>query len=719
MRPVRLGQQAHVYLLIQLLHGIQMTNSNNHLSTETSPYLLQHADNPVNWHAWNQAALAKAKQENKPILLSIGYSACHWCHVMAHESFEDEATAQIMNTHFINIKVDREERPDLDKIYQNAHSILTGRPGGWPLTVFLTPDDQMPFFAGTYFPRQRSYGMPAFSELLENVSQLFHNRLDDIKQQNHSLRQMLGNENINTATESTLTALPLDMARRQLLAAFDPQNGGFSKAPKFPHPSMLERALRQWCLTYTKTNDDQAILNVALLSLQKMALGGIFDHIGGGFCRYSTDDYWMIPHFEKMLYDNGQLLSLYTSAWQISRDEQFKHAIKYTADWVMREMQSSQGGYFSAQDADSEGTEGKFYVWTQDEIRNHLDTDEYIIFTACYGLDRAANFEHNWHLHKYFTDQELATTFSLPADSIRKSLLQSSEKLFAVRAKRIAPGTDDKVLTSWNGLMIRGMCLAGRVTDNQQYLDSANRALTFIFQDMWCDNRFYATSKNGKTHLNAYLDDYAYMLLAVLEYLQCRWDNDLFNRAIEIADALIDNFEDKTNGGFYFTSHDHEQLIQRSKTFSDDAIPSGNGIASLALLRLGLITGDTKYLTSVEHCLHAASPHIKQHAVLHCALLNSLEEYLNPPVIIILRGDKTELIKWQQIINSQYLPRTYCFAISNDATINECLADKKPMNTACAYICEGTKCLPPVISADELINYLAANNPHLLNHETV
>lgn len=713
MRPVRQMYLAQVYWVFTLPDDIFMTNPNNQLVNETSPYLLQHADNPVNWHAWNNNALSKARQENKPILLSIGYSACHWCHVMAHESFEDEDTARIMNAHFINIKVDREERPDLDKIYQNAHSILTGRPGGWPLTVFLTPQDQMPFFAGTYFPKQRRYGMPSFSELLLNVHQIYTDRLDDVVQQNNSLRELLNKESLSTTTSNTLTALPLDMARRQLLAAFDHQHGGFSKAPKFPHPAMLERALRQWRLTCTQDYADQAIFEVAHHSLNKMAMGGVFDHIGGGFCRYSTDDYWMIPHFEKMLYDNGQLLPLYCFAWQISNDELFHNTITYTAEWVMREMQSPQGGYYSAQDADSEGEEGKFYVWSKAEITHLLENSDYDIFCCCYGLDRAANFEQHWHLHRYASDAELASRFSTSVDNIKNILARCKKKLFDARTQRIAPGTDDKILTSWNGLMIRGMCIAGRVTSKQNYIDSAHRALEFIRHTMWHEQRFFATSKNNKTHLNAYLDDYAYILLAILEYLQCRWDNTMLVWANEIAESLLENFEDKTHGGFYFTSHDHEQLIQRNKTFSDDAMPAGNAVAGLALHRLGLLTASTRLLTATEHSLQAASADMSQQAILHCSMLNTLEEYLNAPVIIILRGKPAELDQWQQSVNQLYLPTTLCFAIPDDIAPGQALADKKPTGNICAYICEGTKCLAPVDKIDELINYLKTANPHL------
>ena len=690
-----------------------MQKPSNQLGTETSPYLLQHADNPVHWHAWNAAALDLAKQANKPILLSIGYSACHWCHVMAHESFEDEATAAVMNEHFINVKVDREERPDLDKIYQNAHSILTGRSGGWPLTVFLTPENQIPIFAGTYFPKQQRYGMPAFPDLLKNVSDIFHHRYDEVKQQNVSLLELLNKETNAAETNKSITAMPLDMARRQLLAAFDEHNGGFSKAPKFPHPLMLERALRQWCLTFNTDNNDESILNVAMLSLGKMAMGGVFDHTGGGFCRYSTDDYWMIPHFEKMLYDNGPLLSLYYYAWQLTNHELYLGTIKDTADWVMREMQSAQGGYYSAQDADSEGEEGKFYVWTPEEVQSHISGQDYKIFSACYGLDKTANFEHHWHLHQYQDSNALAAQFNVSSDEIGQSLARSRKILFEVRSQRIAPGTDDKILVSWNGLMIRGMCQASRISAENSYLTSAKNALDFIRTTMWRNNRLLATSKGNKTHLNAYLDDYATLLLSVLEYLQCDWNNEFYAWAIEIANSLTINFEDIEHGGFYFTSHDHEKLIQRSKTFSDDAMPSGNGMACLALQRLGLLAGNMQYLETAERGLQAAAPLLDQQAVLHCGMLNALEEYLNLPIIIIMRGDMKIIRTWLTTLQRLYLPRTLLFAIPDNITLPAPLTDKKSNAIPCAYICEGNHCLPVVTSLDDILIYLRNNNPHL------
>jgi uncharacterized protein len=687
-----------------------MHNPNNHLHNETSPYLLQHADNPVNWFGWNQQSLDLAKKENKPILLSIGYSACHWCHVMAHESFEDEQTAQLMNELFINIKIDREERPDLDKIYQSAHSILTGRAGGWPLTIFISPDDQMPFYAGTYFPDKPRYNMPSFQEILKMISNAYKTKKEDIEKQNSSLRDMLNNISKHDKNpELTLNALPLDLARKQIESQFEPVHGGFSDSPKFPHPAIIERALRHWHLITSQQHEDQRILEIALFSLKKMALGGIFDHLGGGFCRYSTDDKWIIPHFEKMLYDNGQLLPLYCYAYQISQDPVFKRSAQKTAEWVLREMQSTEGGYFSAQDADSEGAEGKFFIWTPKQVEALLNNDSYSIFATCYGLDKKQNFDDAWHLHTYTETAELSKKYALPENEIEAILEDCRKALFIEREKRIAPGRDDKILTSWNGLMIRGMLISSRVLNKPEYAKSAKLALDFIHKQLWKNKQLLVTYKDNKAHLNAYLDDYAYLLLALIEYLQQKWDNNILNWAIEIADALLENFEDKENGGFYFTSHNHEQLIQRSKTFSDDAMPSGSAIAASSLQQLGLLIGNNDYLNSAENCIKAGYNNLQTQAATHCSLLHALEEYLNPQKIIILRGEQSDIDEWRKTIQQNYRPGLLCFAInSNEQTITA-IATKTPMNTTCAYICEGSHCLSPVTDINELNKLININ----------
>ena len=678
-----------------------MKATKNLLANETSPYLLQHADNPVYWHPWNQQALDLAKQENKPILLSIGYSACHWCHVMAHESFEDEDTAAIMNEYFINIKVDREERPDLDKIYQTAHSLLTSRPGGWPLTLFLSPDNQMPFFAGTYFPDQARHNMPSFKQLMQHIHEIYQNQQHAIKQQDASLQQMLSQISSHTKDETTaITSLPLDIARRQIESSFDTEFGGFSDIPKFPHPAILQYLLQHWAFMQSQKQDDHHALEMANFSLQKMAQGGLFDHIGGGFCRYSTDTYWMIPHFEKMLYDNGSLLKTYAQIYHITKKNLFKRAVQLTAEWIIREMQSPEGGYYCAQDADSEGMEGKFYIWQQNEIKNLLGND-YDFFAHCFGFDKKDNFEGHWYPHMHYSLEQLSQEFNLNEDTLLNKISQLQTLLFNAREQRIKPELDDKILCAWNGLMINGMITAGQILQRQDFIESAEKSLEFIYQNLWQQNRLLATYKNNQARLNAYLDDYAYLLQALISFLQYEWQQDYYLWAQQIANTLLDFFEDKDNGGFYFTSHDHETLIQRSKTFTDDAMPSGNAIAAQALQILGLLKGSSSYLEAAENTIRAGQTHIQNQAISHCSLLQAQQNFLHPPTIIILRGKKPMLKTWQEIAQKHYSTGLYCFAIPDDTKLDESLSNKKILGDVCAYICTGTTCSAAITDINE------------------
>ncbi len=683
----------------------------NKLSSETSPYLLQHADNPVNWFPWGEEALNKARDENKPILLSVGYSACHWCHVMAHESFENDDTARLMNQLFVNIKVDREERPDLDKIYQTAHSMLTNRAGGWPLTVFLTPDERMPIFAGTYFPDQARHGMPAFRQILQHISEIHQTRQHDIVKQNTSIREAYARiAEADTQSVGELNALPVDVARKQIEQQFDSQHGGFSAEPKFPHPAIIDRAMQHWARSRFNNRTDPRILHTALYSLEKMASGGLFDHLGGGFCRYSTDAMWMIPHFEKMLYDNGPLLWLNTQAWCISSDIRYFDTAIETADWVMREMQSPEGGYYSALDADSEGVEGKFYVWTPELVKQHLDADLYAVFARRFGLDRADNFENQWHLHAYLSYQELSEAFNTNAEKVRADLRQAREILFKEREKRIHPGLDDKILTSWNGLMIKGMAHVGRILGHKGTIDSAERAASFIKHNLWQDHRLLAAHKDGKSHLNAYLDDYAFLLDGLLELLQARWHDDTYAWALEIADALITLFEDKDHGGFFFTSHDHEQLIQRTKTCNDEAIPSGCGTASRALNRLGYLSGNRQYIDTAERALKAAWHAINQAPVSHCTYINALDDFLNPPNILIIRSQQNDHQQCLDMVKNHYLPSTLVFVIPANVTPHQNLIDKKPAEHTLAYPCAGYQCYATLNNLDQLREYVENNS---------
>jgi len=684
----------------------------NKLHNETSPYLLQHADNPVNWYPWNAESLALAKSQNKPILLSIGYSACHWCHVMAHESFENTTTAKAMNELFINIKVDREERPDLDKIYQTAHSLLTNRSGGWPLTVFLLPDNQMPFFAGTYFPDKPRHNMPAFVEIIQMVADAFKNKQSEINEQNNSIQNILNNISSHPPFNANLNSLPLDLARKQLESAFDKTNGGFSGAPKFPHPDMLERSLRHYVFLKSQNKDDPKALHMATFTLNKMALGGFQDQIGGGFFRYSTDEQWMIPHFEKMLYDNAQLLNLYAQAFTLTQSPLYQQTLNATANWIICEMQTTEGGYCSALDADTEKVEGQTYVWIPQQIKDLLSSAEYNIFEQKYHLSKAANFEGNWHLHSKISDITLAEQLKITINEVQTPLESAKNKLLLARNQRTQPARDNKILCAWNALMIRGMAQAGRHTNNLTYIKSATRAADFIFNTLWKNKRLLASYKDGKAHLNAYLDDYAYLLQALLELLQSQWSNTYYNWAIEIADSLLDHFEDKKDGGFFFTSHDHEKLLYRSKTFSDDAMPNGNGVAANAFIQLGLLSGNTNYLDAAEKTIRCAHASLNEQAITHCSLLHALELYLKPAIIIVLRGTNKQLTLWQQLTYKRYIPQLTCIAINNQTTAPESLKNKKSIGDICAYICEGTSCLPIITDITKFKNYINTKTHH-------
>ena len=668
----------------------------NHLAAETSPYLLQHAGNPVDWHPWGQEALEKARRENKPILLSVGYSACHWCHVMAHESFEDPATAELMNKLFVNIKVDREERPDIDRIYQTAHSLLTRRPGGWPLTVFLTPDDHIPFFAGTYFPNEPRHGMPSFRELMRRIADYLASNETDIRTQNDSLVNAL-EEMASTQPADSISALPLDSVRQILERSFDASDGGFGEAPKFPHPTNIERLLRHWSRSRMANGvPDRRALHMAVFTLEKMARGGLFDQLGGGFCRYSVDNHWMIPHFEKMLYDNGALLALYSEAHAATGNPLFERICRQTAGWVMREMQSPEGGYWSSLDADSEGEEGRFYVWTPDEVRALLDADDYALFARRYGLDRAANFEDRWHLHVYRTTKQLAEEFSISHDAVEQAMARAHDILFHAREQRTRPGRDDKVLTSWNGLMIRGMAMAGRYLGEQAWLHSAERALDFIRARLWRDGRLLATCKDGRAHLNAYLDDYVYLADGILELLQARWRDGDLDFVIELADAVLAHFPDPA-GGFFFTSDDHEQLIQRPRPDHDDATPSGNGIAAKVLGRLGHLLGERRYLEAAENTLKSAWSGIESMPHGHTSLLVALEESIFPYQCVIIRGVQDSLADWHTLSTHPYAPARYTLAIPDGVSGLPGELDRRmSADDITAWICTGMTCGAPI-----------------------
>jgi uncharacterized protein YyaL (SSP411 family) len=675
-----------------------LSGDTNALANETSPYLLQHAHNPVQWYPWGEEALSLARTSNKPVLLSIGYSACHWCHVMAHESFENEETARLMNRFFVNIKVDREERPDIDKIYQLAHQLLTRRPGGWPLTAFLLPSDLTPFFAGTYFPPTPRHGMPSFKELMLRIVDVLGENTAEIAQQNQALREALTQaEPRTTATDSPLDTGILDRSNHTLLEIYDATHGGFGQAPKFPHPTNIERLLRDAARTDGDMESSPG-LEAAIDTLRKMADGGIYDHLGGGFARYSVDELWMIPHFEKMLYDNGPLLELYADAWRITNEERFEETVLETGRWVIREMQSTEGGYYSSLDADSEGEEGKFYVWDRAELQALLDEDEFSALGALFGFDREPNFEgKHWHLHRYVTSAQAAAATGIDAKAMKARLASGRAKLLAERETRIRPARDDKVLGSWNGLMIAGMARAGQVFDIPEFIDSSERALDFCKRTLWRDGKLLATYKDGKAHLNAYLDDYALLIHAALTLLSVRWRTADLTFAQAMADVLLAQFEDETHGGFYFTAHDHEALLVRNKPTVDDALPAGNGVAATVLGRLGHLLADPRYLAASERALKSAQGSMQRIPHAHNAMLTALEEYLEPPELIVIRGTPAEAGAWQRHAERGFRPNRLVFAPSlEEEALPGVLSARAPVGDCVAYVCRGHQCDAPI-----------------------
>jgi len=679
----------------------------NRLAAETSPYLLQHAGNPVDWYPWGPEALSRATQEDRPILLSIGYSACHWCHVMAHESFEDADTAAVMNRLFVNVKLDREERPDLDKVYQIAHQVLTQRGGGWPLTMFLTPDDLTPFFAGTYFPKEPRYGMPGFVDVLERVAAYYRDHREDIRRQNGSLRDVFTDLVPPGAGDEPLSPAPIDAARGQLESSFDDKFGGFGGAPKFPHPASIERLLRDWQATAGETEPDLKALFMATLTLKRMSEGGLYDQLGGGFCRYSVDPYWMIPHFEKMLYDNGPLLALTAQAAIATGDGFFRRTAVETAQWAVREMRSPEGGFYSTLDADSEGHEGRFYVWDRKQVAALLTGDEYAAFARRFGLDREANFEGAWHLHCFASVETIAGEQGLTPAATAEIIDAARAKLLAVRNKRIWPARDDKVLTAWNGLMIRGLAIAARALYRPDFAVAATDAVDFLHSRCLRDGQLYASWKDGRARFPAYLDDHAFLLDGLLELLQARWRAADLDFARWLADALLERFQDRERGGFWFTAEGQDPPLYRPKGFADEATPSGNGVAAFALARLGWLLGETRYLDAAEQTLRGGWASINRAPQSHAMMLTALEEFLKPPQVVILRGSDAELGPWSASLAMLYAPRRMAFAIPGDAPdLPEALAAKRPRESAVAYLCEGPQCSEPIDDLPRLIRLL-------------
>ena len=655
----------------------------NRLIDETSPYLLQHAHNPVEWYPWSDEAFEKARTEDKPVLVSIGYSACHWCHVMEHESFEDAEVAAIQNEQFISIKVDMEERPDVDQIYMNFVQITTGR-GGWPMNVFLTPDKR-PFYGGTYFPPSPRYGMPSWRQILLSIAEAYRERRDEIE---HSANDIVGELRRISAVESSsgLSTDILDSAFTSFSRTFDAANGGFGGAPKFPQAMSLEFLLRY----HHRTGDEHA-LKMVTHTLDKMACAGIYDQLGGGFHRYAVDAIWLVPHFEKMLYDNAQLVRVYLHAYQVTGKERYKRIAVETLEYIMREMLDASGGFYSAQDADSEGEEGKFFVWTQEEIVQILGEDGAYKFNNYYDVTPLGNFEGKNILN--------VKRSAAPAPGV-----DSCKKLFAEREKRVKPFRDEKALTAWNGLMLAAFADAARVLGDDDYLRIAERNAKFIRTQLRHDGRLLRTWKEGTAKLNGYIEDYANVADALVELYQATGKIDYIVEAKRLADAMITEFWDDESGGFFFTSNDHEELIVRNKDFYDNATPSGNSVAADVLLKLAKFTGDERSERFAIATLRLAASQISRHPQGFGRALSALEFHLGETKEVVVVGEKGNELERE--IQGKFLPDAVVVLSSEPethaATI-PLLKDRGMIDgKATAYVCENFVCQRPVTSIDDL-----------------
>jgi hypothetical protein len=577
--------------------------------------------------------------------------------------------------------------------------------------MFLSHEGQLPFFGGTYFPREARHGLPAFVDILKRVAEYYRDHQDDLRQQNDGLIRAFDDLMPPApAGDVKLGDAPIKLCRAYLQQTFDGNYGGFGGAPKFPHPKSLERLLRDWHATTRAAEPDLQALYMATLTLRRMGEGGIYDQLGGGFSRYSVDGHWMIPHFEKMLYDNGALLSVYAEAAVATGDDFYARIASETADWLVRDMQSPEGGFYSSYDADSEGHEGKFYVWDRAEIRAALTPEEVAVFEPRFGFDRSPNFEGKWHLHVFRSRDSVANEARVDGDTAQARLDSARAKLLAVRNQRVWPGRDDKILTSWNALTIRGLATAALALGRPELADAATRALDFIRKTLWRDGRLLATYKDGRAHLNAYLDDYVYLADAILELQQVRFRQDELAFAAELVEAVLKRFGDASGGGFFFTSDDHEALITRTKAFSDDAIPSGNGIGALVLLRLGHLLGEPRYLEAAEQTLRAGWLAMERYPHGHVSMLNALEEVLAPPTVVILRGEAAPMREWQHELAKLYDPHRLVIGIPSDATnLPAAFADKAPRGQCVAYVCRASTCSAPITSFAELATHLRAS----------
>lgn len=681
----------------------------NRLIKETSPYLLQHAHNPVDWFPWGDEAFAMARRDKKPVLLSIGYSACHWCHVMEHESFENEAIAKLMNDNFVNIKVDREERPDLDQIYMNAVQMMTQH-GGWPMTVFLTPE-AVPFYAGTYFPPEDRYNMPGFPRVLISLADAYRERPDEIQETATAILDGLRQSTATVESNELLSHDLLEAAYRGTIRNYDATNGGFGGAPKFPPAMTLEFLLH----THYRTSDQQA-LEIVEQTCKKMAEGGIYDHLGGGFHRYSTDARWLVPHFEKMLYDNALLSRLYLHHFQVTRDVSVHAVVEGVLDYVVREMTDPLGGFYSTQDADSEGVEGKFFVWSLDEVTKLLGKREASLFAAYYNVTESGNFEGENILNITRDLAEVAHAENVTPEQLGEALAHGRQVLFAAREKRIKPDRDEKVLTAWNGLMLASFAEAGAILNRPDYTEVAKRNARFVLDKLRRDGLLLRTFKDGQAKLNAYLEDYAFYIDGLLALFETTGELEWFREACALTETMISEFWDEQEGGFFYTGKSHEALIVRAKDWFDNATPSGNSVAADVLLRIGLLTDNSDYQRRAATILRLTASMVRRYPSGFGRLLCAFDFYLSRPKEIAIVGESAA-VETQLLLDEVwkiYLPnRVVAQASADDSQAAQLISllrdrpqrDQRPT----AYVCEQFVCKEPVTTPQQLASQLAGS----------
>ena len=674
----------------------------NRLAHETSPYLLQHANNPVDWYPWGSEALDRARGEDKPILLSIGYAACHWCHVMEHESFEDDATAALMNERFVSIKVDREERPDLDGIYMQAVQAMTGH-GGWPMTVFLTPEG-VPFYGGTYFPKNDRPGMPSFTRILQTVSNAYRSKPADIARAAASVREMYSSAAEETRSAGPLTPELLDQAYRAIADRYDERNGGFEGAPKFPQTMSLDFVLRYWA----RRGVEEALAIVSH-SFKQMSRGGIYDQIGGGFSRYSTDEKWLVPHFEKMLYDNALLIRLGAHLWQATKDGAVRRVVEETVNWAIREMRSPEGGFYSSFDADSEGHEGKFYVWSAEEIDRVLG-DDAPVARAYWGVTPDGNFEGQNILWVGGDRRAIAARFSLGDEELDSIVARAAAKLYDVRAKRVWPGRDEKILTAWNGLMVRGIAEAARAFGNDSYRDAAIESATFLFDSLCRDGRVFRSYKDGRARIAGYLEDYASLGLAALAVYELTFDSVWLDRARDMGDAAMRWFWSDETGAFHDTASDHERLITRPREIADNATPSGTSLAVELLVRLAELLLDVDARRRATYVVETLAPAVGRYPSAFGHLLGAADMLINGAVEVAIVGDvgSADFVALEHAVAERYVPSLVLAggAQRADDTIALLAGRDARGGHATAYVCRGYTCDEPAMSAQQLTSQL-------------